>query len=351
MVRSVKPPADAMWLHDSGGAAGRRAAAAPWLLIPLLWLLAAAIASTPPQAVPWHEVFAGNLVVFGWRALLAPAVVLAVRAITRRVAPLPLRLLAHGGAAAAFVAVDLALLAVARPDRFRAGLPESVAVYAVIALAALALTLHGRARSAASLERQLHAINLRCNALKLHPHFVFNALHAVAALIDVRPQDAQRMLARLSDLLRTAVAFMEAAEVPLTREVEWIEQYVELQQIRHEEQLEIDIEIAPEAVRAMVPPLVLQPLVENSIKHGIEKRAGGGRIAIAAERAGDLLRLCVRDDGPGPGARAAANGVGLGNTRARLETMYGGRSSVTLRAAEGGGAEAIVEIPFREKAS
>jgi LytS/YehU family sensor histidine kinase len=221
----------------------------------------------------------------------------------------------------------------------------------VVVVLVLVLVRRGRAhaRRAARLERQLVAIDIQCRAMRMHPHFVFNALHAIVTLIDVRPDDAKRMLARLGDLLRTTVEFMETAEVPLTREIEWIEQYVEVQQIRYEERLEIDVELAPEAVRAMVPPLVLQPLVENSIKHGVEKRAGGGRIAIAAERIGDTLRLRVRDDGPGPDATSGA-GVGLGSTRARLTTMYGPSSSVTLRAADGGGAEAIVEMPFREGA-
>ena len=225
---------------------------------------------------------------------------------------------------------------------------------AFLVLLVLLLVLAGRgrthARRADRLERQLVAIDLQCRAMRLHPHFIFNTLNAISALIDVRPADARRMLARLSDLLRTAVEFMESSEIPLTREVELIEQYVELHQIRYEERLEIDVELAPEAIRAIVPPLVLQPLVENAIKHGVEKRAGGGRIAIAAEREGDTLRLRVRDDGPGPAAESA-DGFGLGNTRARLATMYGTRASVTLRAADGGGAEAVVEMPFREGAA
>ena len=250
------------------------------------------------------------------------------------------RIAAHAAAAALFVTAGVAL--------FRATVLQALALYALLALAGIAFRSHRRARHA---ERQLFVINLQCSAMKVHPHFLFNALHAISALIAVRPDDAQRMLARLSGLLRTAVEFMEASEVPLTRELEWIEQYVELQQIRYEERLEIDIEIAPEAMRAMVPPLVLQPLVENSIKHGVEKRAGGGHIAIAAERAGNTLRLRVRDDGPGPSGQASPEGVGLRNTRARLETLYGARSSVTLRAAGASGAEAIVEIPFRERAA
>lgn len=229
-------------------------------------------------------------------------------------------------------------------------LPQALAVYAIIAVVCVAFALHGCARDATRLEGQLFAARLEVLRAQLQPHFLFNALHAISALIDVRPHDARRMLTRLAELLRAAVEFSDAREVPLTRELEWIEQYVELQQIRHEEQLNVDVEVAPDAMRAMVPPLVLQPLVENSIKHGVEQRAGGGRIAIAATRDGDTLTLRVRDDGPGPG-HSSSNGVGLRNTRARLETLYGPTASVTLRAAEGGGAEAIVTIPFREEAS
>jgi signal transduction histidine kinase len=359
-----------MRLHESGGAADRRAAAALWLLVPFVWLLAAVVASSrggmliladgTVQPIPWTELFVGNLFVFGWWALMSPAIAVVVRTITRSSASLPARILAHLAAATVFVTVDFALLVYVRPAaaRFavaptwsglRSALTQAVAAYAIIAAVSVAIALHARARDATRLEGQLFAARLQVLRAQLHPHFLFNALHAISTLVDVRPHDARRMLARLGELLRAAVEFSDASEVPLTRELEWIEQYVELQQIRYEEQLDVDVEVAPEAMRAMVPPLLLQPLVENSIKHGVEKHAGGGRIAIAATRAGDTLTLRVRDNGPGPG-NASTNGVGLRNTRARLETLYGDASSVTLRAAEGGGAEAIVEIPFRESA-
>jgi two-component system LytT family sensor kinase len=135
--------------------------------------------------------------------------------------------------------------------------------------------------------------------------------------------------------------------VSLPCEIEWIEQYVELQQIRYDDRLEVDIYVAPDATAALVPPLVLQPLVENAIKHGVEMQRGYGRIAISAARDGAELVLRVHDDGPGI-EREPRDGIGLSNTRDRLRAIYGQATSVDLRESADGGAEAIVTIPFRE---
>ncbi len=157
------------------------------------------------------------------------------------------------------------------------------------------------------------------------------------------------MLARLSELLRSALEASERAEISLARELEWLEGYVELQQIRYDERLRVEMRIAPETLGARVPPLVLQPLVENAAKHAVEPRPEGGCVEVWAERDGEWLRLGVRDDGPGPGAAPAegTGGIGLRNTRERLRALYGDRQRVLLRAQPQGGAEAVLHIPFR----
>jgi sensor histidine kinase YesM len=157
------------------------------------------------------------------------------------------------------------------------------------------------------------------------------------------------MLAGLSDLLRYALENAGRQEVPLKEELEFLELYLGIQQMRFPDRLRVEIEVAPDTLDALVPNLILQPLVENAIRHGVSRRAGGGTVGVAASRADDRLRIKVYDDGPGLGrgsARRAAEGVGLSNTRARLEQLYGARQSFSLAEREGGGVEAALVIPF-----
>jgi LytS/YehU family sensor histidine kinase len=185
--------------------------------------------------------------------------------------------------------------------------------------------------------------------MQLNPHFLFNTLHAVSALVERDPAGVRRMIARLSDLLRETLDGSGEAERTVEREMAFIGRYLDIMQVRFQGKLEVATTVDPEVLRAMVPALVLQPLVENAIKHGLSA-AGAGRLEIGARRVGDKVRLWVRDNGPGPLAAIAADGVGLANTRARLEQMYGDAQRLTLRAHESGGALAEVEIPYREGA-
>jgi LytS/YehU family sensor histidine kinase len=167
---------------------------------------------------------------------------------------------------------------------------------------------------------------------------------------------ADRMLARLSDLLRMAIETAGAQEVALRREIEFVRGYLEIQRVRFGARLEVRLDMAPEVLDAAVPSLVLQPLVENAIRHGIAPRASGGRVEVRAERAGARLRLEVLDDGAGTrgggaaGAGASAGpstGVGLANTRARLEQLYGARQRFAAQDRESGGFAVTIELPFR----
>src|SRR5262249_53425821 len=161
---------------------------------------------------------------------------------------------------------------------------------------------------------------------------LFNTLHAISTLMHRDVEAADRMLTRLADLLRLAIADSSAQEVTLAHELEFIGRYLEIQQIRFPDRLRIRMEVAPETLDAPVPSLVLQPLVENAVRHGIAPRASGGELAVRAAREGDSLTLEVMDDGPGlAGEGVSGGGVGLANTRARLEQLYGTRHRFEMR--------------------
>jgi LytS/YehU family sensor histidine kinase len=202
-------------------------------------------------------------------------------------------------------------------------------------------------RRAAVLQAQLAQAQLSALRMQLNPHFLFNTLHAVSALVERDPSGVRRMIARLSELLRETLEEGGEPERTLDREMEFIRRYLDIMQVRFQGKLEAAISVDPGVGHALVPALILQPLVENAIKHGLSSSPGAGRIEIRARRDDGRLLLSVRDNGPGPAAGPASNGVGLANTRARLSQMYGG-DRLTLRAHADGGAVAEVEIPYRE---
>ena len=204
---------------------------------------------------------------------------------------------------------------------------------------------------AAQLQAQLADARLAALRTQLNPHFLFNTLHAVSALVERDPRGVRRMIARLSELLRTTLDGADEQVVPLGQELTFTHRYLEIMQIRFQGKLSIQSQIEPSALDALVPNLILQPLVENAIKHGVSKIDDEGRIEIHARREGERLVLWVRDNGPRVtehGLRAG-DGVGLRNTRERLEQLYGVDQSLTLRAAEDGGVIAEVIIPFRKR--
>ncbi|HWW74553.1 MAG TPA: histidine kinase, partial [Pyrinomonadaceae bacterium] len=178
---------------------------------------------------------------------------------------------------------------------------------------------------------------------------------------DNKNRAAVDMLAGLSDLLRYALENAGKQEVPLKEELEFLELYLGIQQMRFPDRLRVEMRVAPETLDALVPNLILQPLVENAIRHGVSKRATPGTVGVTAERDGEHLRVNVYDDGPGLKSKGgerernggagesgggAGGGVGLSNTRERLQQLYGGRQRFTLAEREGGGVEAALAIPF-----
>jgi two-component system, LytTR family, sensor kinase len=201
------------------------------------------------------------------------------------------------------------------------------------------------------LEAKLAQAQLQVLKMQLHPHFLFNTLHAISTLMHRDVEAADRMIARLSDLLRLALESEGVQEVSLKQELELLERYLEIEQTRFRDRLTVEMRIEPEVLDARVPNLILQPLVENAIQHGIAPRRGTGRIEIDARRENGTLALSVRDDGRGLNAGAGAKlkeGVGLSNTRARLHQLYGARASFRLSSAPEGGVLACLEIPFHE---
>ena len=200
------------------------------------------------------------------------------------------------------------------------------------------------------LEARLVEARLEALQRQLHPHFVFNTLHAIAALLHRDPDAAESMLVRLGDLLRAVFRSQAQQEVTLARELELTEQYLDIQRVRFGAGLESQIDVPLPLRQSLVPVLLLQPLVENAIKHGFAERSAGGTVRISAHRQDDALVLTVTDNGRGVPADALQNlseGVGLSNTRARLEHLYPGRCHVAVGSAPGGGFAVELRLPWQ----
>jgi len=209
-----------------------------------------------------------------------------------------------------------------------------------------------RAIAAADLQRELVEAKLAALRMQLNPHFLFNTLHAISALIHDDPDAADRMVARLSELLRLSLDQSKPQEVPLAEELAFLDRYLEIERTRFGERLKIDKQIEPSTEEALVPFLLLQPLVENAIRHGIEPREEAGCVAIGAVRKNGMLELRVSDDGAGLTTDAAGcmkEGIGLSNTRSRLRHLYGEDFSFELSQRSEGGLEARILLPLRRK--
>lgn len=232
----------------------------------------------------------------------------------------------------------------------------NLGIYGLVLAAGAALESSRRAREgeirAARAEGMLATAQLQALKMQLHPHFLFNTLHAVGVLVRKRDEEgALRVLAGISDLLRMALESGGRQLVPLQKELEFLERYLDVERTRFRDRLAVRLEVEAAMRDAQVPNLILQPVVENAIRHGIEPRAEPGHVEIVARREGDTLCVTVRDDGPGLGKteRPAkpGSGIGLSNVRARLEQLYPGAHRFTVENAEGGGALVTLVIPLR----
>jgi signal transduction histidine kinase len=232
-------------------------------------------------------------------------------------------------------------------------------VYGAIVLALHALDYYREWREreiqAAALEAQLAQAQLQALKMQLQPHFLFNTLNSISALNHEDPKAANRMIARLSELLRLSLDNDGAREVSLLQELDFLKRYLEIQQVRFGDRLHVRFDVTPETLEARVPNLLLQPLVENAIQHGIAPFAAPGEINIQASRENGLLCLRVTDNGPGlpapKPAGGASEGIGLANTRARLQQIYGKAHRFELRNGTEQGAVAEVRIPFQTAAA
>lgn len=205
----------------------------------------------------------------------------------------------------------------------------------------------GRAIRTSALEAQLAQARLQALKAQLHPHFLFNTLNAISALMHRDVDSADRMIALLSDLLRVSLDKDDRHQVSLKDELGFLERYLAIERIRFRDRLTVDIDVETGCSAALVPRLILQPLVENSIIHGIALQSTAGLIAIRARRKGNRLVVSVADDGPGLlGDRPSREGVGLSNTRARLAELYGAEQRVILERAAEGGLQVTLEMPF-----
>jgi two-component system, LytTR family, sensor kinase len=207
---------------------------------------------------------------------------------------------------------------------------------------------HARAVKEAQLETRLVEARLRTLEAQLHPHFLFNTLHAISSLVHTNPDSADRMISRLSDLLRLTFDRSGSPGISLQEELEFLQKYLEIEQTRFQDRLSVRFDIDPDTLDAEVPRLVLQPLVENAIKHGLAPQPGSGTVQIAAQHRGDTLWIEVSDNGVGLSAGARArlrSGVGLTNTRDRLECLYGAAHRIEF-SDDVKGLAVKLEIPF-----
>ena len=202
----------------------------------------------------------------------------------------------------------------------------------------------------AQLETRLVEAQLKTLQHQLHPHFLFNTLHAISALMHRDVQAADRMLVELSDLLRLTLDSVSRPEIRLNDELEFLEKYVHIEQVRLGDRLTVEFDVDVDVLDAVVPALILQPLVENAVKHGIAPLGTAGRVRIGARREGETLLMTIDDTGPGPSERAMAAmsmGIGVSNTRARLGHQFGNRFRFEFQR-HAGGFTVLVAIPFRQ---
>jgi LytS/YehU family sensor histidine kinase len=303
-----------------------------------------------------------------WTAL-APAV-LALGLRFRIVTGTAVRsLLLHAAASVAFAAAHLAIVTIVAAllrawlfavplagalDQIRVPMRihvewEITMYWALVGLAH-AIGFHAEAQErelrAAQLEARLVQAQLQALQRQLQPHFLFNSLHTISALVHRDVGAADAMIERLGDLLRMTLSAGEVPEVSLARELEHVRHYVAIEQANMGQRLVVTVDAEPSTLQAGVPALLLQPLVENAVRHGLAPRAEGGRVRITTRRLGGTLAITVLDDGLGIQQGAKAAGIGLENTRQRLQQLYGDAHSFVVESPPDGGVVVSIRMPF-----
>jgi two-component system, LytTR family, sensor kinase len=227
-------------------------------------------------------------------------------------------------------------------------------MFMCIAFAFLAWRMAEEARIRALREERLQTklarAELQVLKMQLQPHFLFNTLNTIYHLAPQNSRKAQLMISRLADLLRLSLDHVSTNTVPLQRELEFLNSYVEIEKTRFEERLTVNMEIEPETLDAAVPNMILQPLVENAIRHGVSKKAAGGTVTISARREGERLLLSITDDGRLSPMQSGGSGIGLANIRARLMQLYGNDYRFDLVPGTDG-TRVLMEFPFQRVTS
>lgn len=230
--------------------------------------------------------------------------------------------------------------------------PLAVLLYAAIAGVTIAVDERRRRRDrelhGARLEADLARANLQALQMQLQPHFLFNTLHAIGMLVEEDPPRASRTIAQLGDLLRRTLSLADIPEITLREELDVLRDYLRIESTRFGDRLTVTIDASPDTLDLKVPSLVLQPLVENAVRHGVAPREEPGRITVHASRTGGLLRLDVEDDGPGFGAsNSSGSGLGLVATRERIALLHGEGARLSHHDVAGGGTCVRLELPAR----
>jgi signal transduction histidine kinase len=341
------------------------------------------INSKPGMTIPAGKLLVLNLALWFVPALLMPAVVWAARRFPFDTGHRVRAMIAHSIGALTFAALHFVGLMSVRFVLWDNGgkwegatwaqffqrhifeqLDWSLMVYAVIVGVSHAIAFYHEAQQrrlrAAHLETQVVEARLKTLEAELHPHFLFNTLHAISTLVHRDPDSADRMISRLSDLLRITFDRSGEAKVSLKEEADFLQKYLDIEQTRFQDRLRVNVSIDPDALDGEVPRMILQPLVENAIKHGIAGRHGGDHIHISAglsrgtgAESAERLWMQVRDNGGGLQVRtlkALRTGVGLSNTRARLDCLYGRLYRLEFSDRDGG-LSVLIEIPFQRVAA
>lgn len=343
-------------------------AAGVWLAIGLYYGSQAHLRATvsgPSKAPPAAAYYVPSLVRSAVWALLTPAVLLLYRRrpLSRRpLVAVPVHLLAAAASALLVVVLAHPVLVRARGGggpapcslsaRLTDELPEEVGTYFLLASFLLFLDLARRTRSselrAARLEAHLAEARLAALRTQLHPHFLFNTLNGLLPLIQLDPAAAARTLVQLGDLLRASLASDATHVVPLSREIDFLKRYLEIERTRFRDRLTVTFDVAEEVLAAEVPTFVLQPLVENALKHGISRCPGPGTLALSARREGSSLAVEVTNEAPGAdaGPLPPSTGVGLSNVRSRLAQLCGDTASLETGPSGEHGYRALLLVPF-----
>ena len=238
--------------------------------------------------------------------------------------------------------------------KFFNGVYLGVMIYGLIVFAIHAFVFYQNFRAEEEQKLRLHAqlarAELHALKMQLHPHFLFNTLHSISSLVLEEPPRANAMIARLGDFLRLTLEHSEQQFVTLKEEIEFARCYLEIEEVRFSDRLQIEFDVATESLTAQVPHLILQPLIENAIRHAVAPRAAGGAIKISAQRTGETIRIEIADSGDGSHGTAVVSnngqGVGLANVRGRLQQLYGANHKFELHRNPAGGLTAVLEIPF-----